>query len=106
MGTAHGGRRPAEKADHKEEAERMDERKTYRVLITETRQKAVAVEARSEQEARRRAEDAWKNAECLLGEEDFQGVEFYIVGEGVGERKRVERLEPKDVEKGGGHGDA
>ena len=83
----------------------MDDRKVYAVLITETRQKTVAVEAGSEAEARRRAEDAWKNAECLLGDEDFQGVEFYIAGEGVGENKRMEHIEPKSV-KGECHGHA
>ena len=75
----------------------MGERKVYRVLITETRQKVVAVEAGSEAEARRRAEDAWKNAECILGDEDFQGAEFYIAGEGFCQEKQMERIEPKGL---------
>ena len=82
----------------------MDDKRTYRVMVTETRQKAVTVEARSEQEARRRAEDAWKNAECLLGDEDLQGVECYIIGEGEGFERKPERIEPKDTAEGGGHG--
>ena len=84
----------------------MDGTRTYRVMITETRQKAVSVEARSEQEARRRAEDAWKNAECLLGDEDLQGVECYIVGDGEDFSDKPERIEPKDIGKGESHGDA
>ena len=84
----------------------MDDTKTYRVMITETRQKAVAVEAHSEQEARRRAEDAWKNAECLLGDEDLQGVECYIIGEGEEFAGKPERIDPKDVLKGGAYGEA
>ena len=84
----------------------MDDRKVYAVLITETRQKTVAVEAGSEAEARRRAEDAWKNAECLLGEEDFQGAEFYIVAGDACENKGLLRIEPKDIGKGESHGDA
>ena len=84
----------------------MDDRKTYKVLITETRQKTVAVEAASEAEARRRAEDAWKNAEFLLGEEDFQGAEFYIADGDSFENKGIMRIEPKDIGKGGSHGRA
>ena len=84
----------------------MEERKTYRVLITETRQKTVAVEAGSEAEARRRAEDAWRNAECILGDDDFQGAEFYITGECVDGVKDITKIDPKDPGKGGSHGDA
>lgn len=86
----------------------MDEKRTYRVMITETRQKAVSVEAGSEQEARRRAEDAWRNAECVLGDEDLQGVECYILGEDGDFTKKAEQIEPKDAAldagKGGSHG--
>ena len=84
----------------------MRESRTYRVMITETRQKAVSVEARSEHEARRRAEDAWKNAECLLGDEDLQGIECYIIGEGDSFADKPERIEPKDAPKGGSYGNA
>lgn len=88
----------------------MDETKIYRVMITETRQKAVSVEARSEHEARRRAEDAWRNAECILKDEDLQGVECYIIGEGEDFTDKPERIEPKDAAedtvKGGAYGDA
>lgn len=75
------------------------DKKEYRVLITETHQKTVIVEATSESEAHRRAEDAWKNAEYLLDEENFQGVEFHVLGESDGEEadKHVGRIEAKDV---------
>ena len=56
----------------------MTEKKLYKVLITETLQKTVLVEAASEQEAHRRASDAWKNAEYILDAETFQGVEFRV----------------------------
>ena len=77
----------------------QSEKKEYKVLITETLQKTVIVEAASESEAHKRAEDAWKNAEYLLDEENFQGVEFHVFGESDGEEadKHVGRIEAKDV---------
>ena len=77
----------------------MNERKEYRVLITETHQKTVIVEARSEEEAHRRAEDAWKNAEYLIDAECFQGVEFHVLGERDDDDadKGLERIDGKDV---------
>ena len=77
----------------------MTEKKEYRVLITETLQKTVVVQAASEQEARRRAEDAWKNAEFILDADAFQGVEFYVLGENEGgdADKHVGRIDEKDV---------
>ena len=75
----------------------MTEKKQYKVLITETLQKTVLVEAASEQEAHRRASDAWKNAEYILDAETFQGVEFHVIGEADGDvsEKRIERIECK-----------
>ncbi len=77
--------------------------KEYKVLITETLQKAVSVGAESEQEAHRRVSDAWKNAEYTLDTEDFQGVEFHVIGEADGdpEDKDIDRIESK----GGGGGE-
>ena len=77
----------------------MTEKKDYRILVTEIRQKSMTVRAATEQEAQRRAEDAWKNAEVILGTEDFQGVEFHILGEADGTEgdKHVCRIEEKDV---------
>lgn len=77
----------------------MNEKKEYRVVITETLQKVVIVKAETEQEAHRRAEDAWKNAEITLCAEDFQGAEFHVLKplEGSEADKGVRRLEEKDV---------
>ena len=81
----------------------MTEKKRYKVLITETLQKAVIVEASSEQEAHQRAIDAWKNAEYLLGADDFQGVEFHVSGEAGGDDgdKSLERIDCKGGETDG-----
>ena len=74
--------------------------KEYKVLITETLQKAVIVGAESEQEAHRRVSDAWKNAEYTLGADDFQGVEFHVLGEADGDdgEKVLDRIERKGGE--------
>ena len=76
--------------------------KEYKVLITETLQKAVIVSAASEQEAHRRVSDAWKNAEYTLDADDFQGVEFHVLGEADGDPgdRNLGRIENK-----GGDGD-
>ena len=76
--------------------------KEYKVLITETLQKTVIVQAATEQEAHKRASDAWKNAEYILDAECFQGVEFHVIGEADGdpEDKDIDRIESK-----GGGGD-
>ncbi len=75
----------------------MTERKQYKVLITETLQKTVLVEAASEQEAHKRASDAWQNAEYILDAESFQGVEFHVIGEADDDvnEKRTDRIECK-----------
>ena len=74
--------------------------KEYKVLITETYQKTVVVEAETAEEAHRRASDAWKNTECILDSSNFQGAEFHVVGEADGDvgEKRAERIEPKGGE--------
>ena len=71
--------------------------KEYKVLITETLQKTIIVEAASEQEAHKRASDAWKNAEYILDAECFQGVEFHVIGEADGDisEKDIDRIESK-----------
>lgn len=78
----------------------MTDNNEYRVLITETLQKTVVVGAKSAEEAHRRAEDAWKNAEYLLDAECFQGVEFHVLGETDGDEKdkRITRIDPKGGE--------
>ena len=74
--------------------------KEYKVLITETLQKAVIVEAESEAEAHTRASDAWKNAEYILDSDNFQGVEFHVLGETDGDdgEKNLDRIERKGGE--------
>ena len=84
----------------------MSDKKEFRVLITETIQKTVIVEAGSEEEAHQRVSDAWKNAEYLLDAENFQGVEFHVLGESNGEEdKRVDRVDGKNtgVDENGDH---
>lgn len=75
-------------------------KKEYKVMITETLQKTVIVEAESEQEARRRVSDAWKNAEYILDADSFQGVEFHVTGEVDGDEgeKDLDRIESKGGE--------
>jgi len=77
----------------------MGERKQFKVAVTEILRRTVMVEAESESEARRRAEDAWKNGEILLGDRDFEGTEYFVLGESQGgeAEKDLERVEAKDV---------
>ena len=72
-------------------------KKMYKVLITETLQKTVLVEAETEQEAHRRVSDAWKNSEYILDADSFQGVEFHVTGEADGDsgEKDLDRVESK-----------
>ncbi|MBR1685439.1 MAG: DpnD/PcfM family protein [Clostridia bacterium] len=72
-------------------------KREYKVLITETLQKTVIVEAENEQEAHRRISDAWKNSEYILDADSFQGVEFHVMGEAGEDEtgKDVERVERK-----------
>ena len=74
--------------------------KEYKVLITETLQKTVIVEAGSEAEAHTRVSDAWKNAEYILDSDNFQGVEFHVLGEADGDasEKDLDRIERKGGE--------
>lgn len=61
----------------------------YRVAVTEVYRKIVTVDAASESEAHQRVSDAWTNTEFRLSHEDFDGVEFRVVGEGS-EGKKIE----------------
>lgn len=65
----------------------------YKVIVTETRQRTVAVDANSESEARQRVDDAWHNCEFELDNNHFEGVEFYVAGvlEGTDQILKVER---------------
>ena len=76
----------------------QSDKKQYRVLITETLQKTVIVEAASEQEAHQRVSDAWKNAEYILDADHFQGVEFHVLGESDRtEDKRLDHVDGKNA---------
>ena len=77
----------------------MEDKKKYKVAVTEFHRRTVVVEAHGEQEALRRAEDAWKNGEILLSDRDFEGTEYFVLGESDGDEsdKDLERIESKDV---------
>ena len=47
-----------------------------------------------------RVSDAWKNAEYILDSDNFQGVEFHVLGEADGDasEKDLDRIERKDGE--------
>lgn len=67
----------------------------YKVVVTETFQRSVAVVADSEAEAHQRVRDAWSSTEFIVDPcTDFKGVEFYVAGEATDEEEKVER---KDV---------
>ena len=51
----------------------------FEVLIMETLEDIVTVEAQDEAEALWEAEDMWKNEEYVLGSENFTGADFCIV---------------------------
>ena len=63
-------------------SEMNNTRKYYRVAITETLRRVVTVAAEDEDDARQRVSDAWRNTEYILEADDFEGVEFYTLGEG------------------------
>lgn len=52
----------------------------YKVAVTETRRRVVAVDARNPMEAHQRITDAWHNGEVVLKDEDFEGIEVYVCG--------------------------
>ncbi|MDO4649679.1 MAG: DUF3846 domain-containing protein [Eubacteriales bacterium] len=55
--------------------------KEYDVMITETLQRKVTVEASSQLEAEQMVTDAWDHQDYVLGAEDFTGVTFNTVDE-------------------------
>lgn len=68
-----------------------NEKKYFRVAITETLRRVVTVEAADEEDARRKVMDSWKNSEIILVAEDFEGAEFFTVGEGTAEEADKEK---------------
>ena len=77
----------------------MESKRMFKVAVTELLRKTILVEAGTESEARRRAEDAWRNGEILLGDRDFEGTEYFVLGESTDDEseKQMERIDPKDV---------
>ncbi|MBQ9664590.1 MAG: DpnD/PcfM family protein [Oscillospiraceae bacterium] len=72
--------------------------KQYRVAVTEFLRKVVTVEAESEKEAHKRAADAWYNGEYLLDSRNFNGAEFYVLGEGDEDGSdKLEHVDGKDA---------
>ena len=53
--------------------------KEYEVKITETLEEVVFIEAFSEQEAKDKAETAWKNGDYILDAEHFKDVVFKVI---------------------------
>ena len=76
----------------------------YKVAIMETYRRVVVVKASSEKEARCRAVDAWKNGEIVMGDENFEGVEAYVLDEeaDTDSDKSITRIDKKGI----GYGDA
>ena len=72
--------------------------KKYKVAVTELLRRVILVEAADEEQARQRASDAWHNSEVILSAEDFEGAEFYVVGEADGSvgEKNLERIDSKE----------
>ena len=67
----------------------------YKVAVTETRRRIVAVEADSTAQAHDRVYDAWRNCEVQLDDTDFEGVEVYVIGE-IENAKGLLEIERKD----------
>ena len=65
----------------------------YKVLVTETFQTVVAVEAPTEADAHQRVHDAWTLGEFRLDVEDFRGVEFFVAGDADGSETKIDRKE-------------
>ena len=57
------------------------DKKIYKAAVMEIYRKAVSVPTKDEEEAHKRVYDAWQNTEFLLDDEDFEGVEVYVLGE-------------------------
>lgn len=55
--------------------------KTYQVEVEEILKKNVFVEANSEEEAHQKAQEMYSNEEIILGAEDFQEYNIFVVKE-------------------------
>ena len=53
--------------------------KTYRVVVTETLQRIVYVDAKSAEDAKRNVEERYHNEEIVLDSSDYQDTEIEVV---------------------------
>ncbi len=56
-------------------------KKIFEVRVTEYLQCSIAIEAESEEDALRIAEEDWQNALLILTPDDSMGAEYHLVGE-------------------------
>ena len=83
----------------------MSKLKKYKVAVTEVYRKVIIVLGASERDARRRAEDGWRNNEIILTPDDFEGTEYYVHPRPGGEEE-VEKSPGEYVIQGYGAKDA
>ena len=57
----------------------MNKMKTYRVVITETLQRIVYVDAKSAEEAKDKVEERYHNEEIVLDASDYQDTKIEVV---------------------------
>ena len=53
--------------------------KTYRVVVTETLQRIVYIDAKSAEEAKRNVEEHYRNEDIVLDSSDYQDTEIEVV---------------------------
>ena len=76
----------------------MEDKREYKVAVSESLRRIVKVKAKDEDEAHQRVMDAWRNGEITLMAEDFQGAEFYVLGntDGSESDKRLPEIDVKN----------
>ncbi len=62
-----------------ESEENQPQEKEFSIIIRETLETQVTVEAENEEAALREVEHRWKNGEYILDADNFQGVDFRMV---------------------------
>ena len=58
---------------------RMNKMKTYRVVVTETLQRIVYIDAKSAEEASREVEEQYYNEKIVLDSSDYQDTKIEVV---------------------------
>ena len=58
---------------------RLDSARKFSVIITETLERVVVVEASGQKDAEQIVSDGWHNSEYILGPENFTGVDFKAI---------------------------